>query len=87
MGQIAFVTASRARLSNVVRPGGKSSPFYNIFVQLDLAGLKEPAARALLTEPFGRARPALTRIEHWSWPAATPPFCRWPVLSCGKREG
>ncbi|MBE2199940.1 MAG: hypothetical protein IAE79_15100 [Anaerolinea sp.] len=59
MGDLAFVTASRARLSDVVRHNGNTSPFTNIFTQLTLRGLEENAARALLTQPFRAAnRPA-----------------------------
>lgn len=59
MGTVAFVTASCARLADVIQPGGKTSPFFNIFSQLNLAGLTPDAARALLTEPFRQAsRPA-----------------------------
>lgn len=33
MGDLTFVTASRARLSDVVRHDGNTSPFTNIFTQ------------------------------------------------------
>jgi hypothetical protein len=59
LGTLAFVTASRAHIGDVVRHNGLTSPFANIFTELSLAGLDENAARALLTEPFRRAnRPA-----------------------------
>lgn len=55
MGTLAFVTASRVRITDVVQHNGSTSPFTNIFTQLTLAGLQPNAARALLTEPFRRA--------------------------------
>lgn len=66
--KLAFITASRASLADVVRPGGKTSPFFNIFTQLDLAGLEPDDARALLKEPFRRAAsrkiPPYQHIRH-----------------------
>ena len=53
--QLAFVTASGESLDALLRQGGRTSPFYNIFVDLPLGGLSDEAARALLTEPFRAA--------------------------------
>ncbi len=54
-GHLAFVTASNDPLDTLIQQSGRSSRFYNIFTQLNLGGLDDPAARALLTEPFHRA--------------------------------
>ena len=64
MGDLAFVTASRARLSDVVQHNGSTSPFTNIFTQLTLRGLEENAARALLTQPFRAANRPVPPDSH-----------------------
>lgn len=53
--QLAFATASGESLDVLLRREGRTSPFYNLFLNLDLAGLSDKAARALLTEPFQAA--------------------------------
>ncbi|MCP4424481.1 MAG: hypothetical protein GY803_08325, partial [Chloroflexi bacterium] len=53
-GQIAFLTASQRPLADLIKSGGLTSNFDNIFVQLDLGLLDEAAARRLLTEPAAR---------------------------------
>ncbi len=52
---LAYVTASGESLDVLIEQGGRSSEFYNLFANLDLAGLNDAAARALLTEPFRTA--------------------------------
>lgn len=49
---LAFVTASCESLDILLKRKQRTSPFYNIFVNLELAGLTDEAARALLTRPF-----------------------------------
>ncbi|MCA9922737.1 MAG: hypothetical protein KC419_12530 [Anaerolineales bacterium] len=66
MGKLAFVTASRVSINDVVRHNGETSPFANIFTELQLAGIDNPAARALLTDPFraaGRNVPAPAYVD------------------------
>jgi hypothetical protein len=49
---LAYVTASGSPLDTLIKQSGRSSEFYNLFVNLQLAGLSDDAARALLTAPF-----------------------------------
>ena len=49
---LAYVTASGSPLDTLIKQSGRTSEFYNLFVNLPLAGLSGDAARALLTEPF-----------------------------------
>ncbi len=49
---LAFVTASGESLDVLLRHGGRTSPFYNLFINLDLAGISDDGARALLRQPF-----------------------------------
>jgi hypothetical protein len=52
--QIAFVTASQHPLADLIKSGGLTSNFYNIFTQLDLGLLDEASARDLLAIPMTR---------------------------------
>jgi len=52
---LAFVTASKESLDVLIKRNKLTSPFYNIFIDLNLAGLSDEAARTLLTEPFSKA--------------------------------
>ena len=52
---LAYVTASGKPLDILLRQGKRTSPFYNLFLNLELAGLSDKGARALLREPFERA--------------------------------
>lgn len=66
-GDLAFVTASRVGIADVVQHNGETSPFTNIFTDLTLAGLDDNAARALLTQPFrqaGRPVPPSAHVDH-----------------------
>ena len=66
MGTIAFITASRVSINDVVQHNGETSPFANIFTELPLAGLDKVSARALLTDPFraaGRNVPAPAYVD------------------------
>ncbi len=54
-GQLAFVTVSGAPLDILIKQGGRTSQFYNIFIHRDLGGLSDPAARELLAAPFHQA--------------------------------
>ncbi|MDA0245025.1 MAG: hypothetical protein OT477_16530 [Chloroflexi bacterium] len=56
MGTLAFVTASRLRLADVVQHNGETSPFTNIFTQMMVGGLDHPAATQLLRIPFRAAQ-------------------------------
>jgi hypothetical protein len=51
-GKLAFVTASQASLEALTRQGNLTSPFYNIFIQIDLGLLEPDAAREMATVPF-----------------------------------
>jgi len=53
-GQLAFLTASQQPLVDLIKEGGLTSNFDNIFNQIDLALLKRPPAQTLLVEPMGR---------------------------------
>ncbi|MCP4363283.1 MAG: AAA family ATPase [Chloroflexi bacterium] len=67
LSKLAFITASAARLEDIVKHDGETSPFTNIFTQVDLAGLDADAARRLLTEPFrraGRPSPPAAHVEN-----------------------
>jgi hypothetical protein len=53
--KVAFVTASRTPLPEMIEWTSNSSSFSNIFTQLNLIGLSDTDARTLLTAPFRRA--------------------------------
>jgi len=61
---LSFVTASSESLDVLIRRKKITSPFYNIFVNLKLAGISDRAARSLLTEPFHRAGLAPPSDDH-----------------------
>jgi hypothetical protein len=66
-GFLSFVTASSESLDALIKRKKITSPFYNIFINLDLAGLSDRAARALLTEPFhqvGLAPPTDDHVDY-----------------------
>jgi hypothetical protein len=50
--RLAFVTVSGESLDLLLARKKRTSPFYNIFNHLDLAGLTDGAARDLLTRPL-----------------------------------
>jgi hypothetical protein len=52
---LTFVTASGQSLDLLLKGANRSSPFYNLFINLELAGLSDAGARVLLTDPFRRA--------------------------------
>lgn len=52
---LAFVTASGDSLDLLIKQSGRISKFYNVFTNLDLAGLSDDAALALLVTPFQTA--------------------------------
>lgn len=53
-GKLAFVTASQQPLEALTRAGKLTSPFYNIFIQVDLGLLEPSAAQELARVPFER---------------------------------
>ncbi len=53
-GQLAFITVSQQSLSELIKSGGLTSNFDNIFNQLDLTLLDKVPARDLLTTPLTR---------------------------------
>jgi hypothetical protein len=53
--KLAFVTISGESLDVLLKRKRRTSPFYNLFINLDLAGLTDEAARNLLTRPFQQA--------------------------------
>lgn len=53
-GEAAFVTSSLSSLGELIQQSGLTSNFDNIFLQVDLGLLTEPAARALVVEPAAR---------------------------------
>lgn len=50
--KLAMVTASRTPLVDLIRAGQLTSPFHNIFSQIELGLLESGASRALRCEPF-----------------------------------
>ncbi|MGD9099592.1 MAG: AAA-like domain-containing protein, partial [Anaerolineae bacterium] len=52
--RLAMVTASRMPLADLIRTRGLTSPFYNIFSQIELELLEPDAAQALRRAPFER---------------------------------
>jgi hypothetical protein len=52
---LTFVTASGQSLDLLLKGANRTSPFYNLFINLELAGLSDVGARALLKEPFRAA--------------------------------
>lgn len=53
-GKLAFVTGSQKPLEELTREGKLTSPFYNIFIQIDLGLLEPSAAQELARVPFER---------------------------------
>jgi hypothetical protein len=53
-GKLAFVTASQRPLEDLTHEGNLTSPFYNIFIQVDLGLLEPEAAEELARVPFER---------------------------------
>jgi hypothetical protein len=54
LSKLAMITASRTPLVELVRAGRLTSPFYNIFSQIELGLIEYDAARALRRVPFVR---------------------------------
>lgn len=64
--KLAFITASAARLEDIIRHDNITSPFTNIFMQQNLTGLDKEAVYELLTVPFrnaGRPVPPPSHLE------------------------
>ncbi len=62
-GKLALVTASRIPLADLIQKQGLTSPFFNIFSQIELGLLEPKAARALRRVPFEREGVILTPEE------------------------
>jgi len=64
---LAFVTASGEFLDVLLKRKKRTSPFYNLFINLDLAGLSDKATVALLTEPFRSAGLSPSPPDHLAY--------------------
>ena len=62
-GKLALVTASRVPLADLIQKQELTSPFFNIFSQIELGLLEPEAARALRRVPFEREGVILTPEE------------------------
>ena len=62
-GKLSLVTASRIPLADLIQKQGLTSPFFNIFSQIELGLLEPEAARALRRVPFEREGVILTPEE------------------------
>ncbi len=49
---VTYITASGDPLDVLLKRTRRTSPFYNLFVNLELGGVSEQAARSLMTVPF-----------------------------------
>ena len=75
-GHIAFLTASHSPLADLIRQGGLTSNFDNIFTQVDLGLLDEASALALIRVPAQQQGVTLpdTAVPHLLQLAGAHPF-------------